>query len=81
MPKRTKNGVQEQDIIPMLKEISLKAHNRHIILLEALVCCQNPTLNPMQLFTAVELYLPEIRPDFVRCSRLEIYDEGKNVFR
>lgn len=81
VPKKTKNGVQDQDIVPMVEEISLKAENGHIILLEALVCCQNPTLNPMQLSAAVELRLPEMKPDFVKCSRLEIYDAGKNVFR
>ena len=42
---------------------------------------QNPTLNPLLLVTAIERYLPEYKPDFVQCRRLEVYDADGNVFR
>ena len=81
VPKRTKNGVQDQDIIPMIKSFSAGKWDDNTILLDCLVCCQNPTLNPMQLPLAIEMYLPEMKPDFVRCSRIEIFDDKKTIFR
>ena len=51
------------------------------VVIEAVVAAQNPTLNPLLLVTAIEKYLPEHKPDFVQCRRLEIYDADMNVFR
>ena len=52
-----------------------------VLVIEALVAAQNPTLNPLLLATAVETWLPEYRPDLVQCRRLEIYDAEMKVFR
>ena len=78
--KKGKNGVVEQDIISMIRffDLSLSADT---ITIDAVVCCQNPSLNPMQLPAAVERYLPELRPDFVKCSRLELLDQNGTIFR
>lgn len=81
VPKKTKNGIQDQDIIPMIKEFSLQQPDAHTLEIEALVCCQNPTLNPMQMVLAIEQNLPELKPDFAKCCRLEVYDVNKSVFR
>ncbi len=81
VPKKTKNGVQVQNIIPMLQNCSLNISDRHTIQIEAVVCCQNPTLNPMQLAVAIELYLPDYKADFVCCAREEIFDGNQSVFR
>lgn len=81
VPKKTKNGIQEQDIIPMIRRLECKQVDSHMLELHALVCCQNPTLNPMQLAAAIELYLPEMKPDFSKCRRVEIYDQTESVFR
>lgn len=78
--KRGKNGIVEQDIIPMLRSVAVKSES-HVITIEIVACCQNPTLNPMQLVAAVERYLPELKPDHARCRRLELYDTNENVFR
>ena len=78
--KKGKNGIVEQDIIPMIRRICVTG-DAQTVTLRALVCCQNPTLNPMQLPAAVEKYLPELKPDFARCSRLEVYDVNETVFR
>ena len=78
--KKGKNGIVEQDIIPMIKSFALSCKT-DTITIEALICCQNPTLNPMQLSAAVERYLPELRPDLVKYSRIELYDQNENVFR
>ena len=79
--KRNKNGITEQDIIPMIRRISVLQTDSHTILLNALVCCQNPTLNPMQLPAAVGMYLPEYTPDFAKCCRNEIYNMEESIFR
>lgn len=79
--KKTKSGLQEQDIVPMIKSIDVSQVNPQEIQMTALICCQNPALNPMQLPTAVIKYLPEMKPDFCRYCRIELYDSEKNIFR
>ena len=79
--KKGKNGLTEQNIIPMIHSLSVEQIHDQQIKIKALVCCQNPTLNPMQMAAAIELYLPRLKPDFVRCRRLEIYDTENKVFR
>ncbi len=79
--KKGKNGVSEQDIIPMIRRIRVNQDDSHTLSLRALVCCQNPTLNPMLLSAAISKYLPELAADFVRCRRVEIYDTNETVFR
>ena len=79
--KKTKNGIEEENIIPMIRRISVAKADENMIVIHALVCCQNPTLNPMQLNAAVTKYIPEIVPDFVKCRRIEIYDCNEMLFR
>ena len=79
--KKGKNGIAEQNIIPMIRNVAVVCGDAHTLQLRARVCCQNPTLNPMQLVAAVERYVPECRPDFAKCSRIEIYDTEENIFR
>ena len=79
--KRTKNGPKPENIIPLIKTLSIDAADDHVIEVHARVCCQNPALNPMQIAVAIEQYLPERKPDFVKCSRVEIYDTNETVFR
>ena len=80
--KKTKtNGIQDQNIIPMIKMLEIEQPDNKTLLLKARICCQNPTLNPMQLNGAIVRYLPELTPDFVKNERIEIYDVDGNVFR
>ena len=79
--KKGKNGPAEQDIVPMIRSVEVVVTADDTVELNALVCCQNPSLNPMQLAAAIERYLPQMKADFVRCSRVEIYDTNENVFR
>ena len=78
--KRTKRGMEEADIRPMLHRFSL-FEREHELVLRCTVSAQNPSLNPMLLVAAIERYLPELRPDFARCRRVEVYDAGGEVFR
>ncbi len=79
--KKSKNGIKEENIIPLIRRIAISAADENTLQLEALVCCQNPTLNPMQLSAAIEKYLPQYKADFVRCRRVEVYDINESVFR
>ena len=79
--KKTKSGIQDQDIIPMIRKLDVVRVDNHILQLQARICCQNPTLNPVQMIAAVNTYLPEFAPDFTKCSRVEIYDTQEEIFR
>lgn len=79
--KKSKNGTVEQNILPMILSLSAIRDNPQELSLSARICCQNPSLNPMQLSAAIGKYLPHLKPDYVRCCRLEIYDHNQEVFR
>jgi len=81
VPKRGKNGVQDQDIIPLVRSLCITRAGENEITLNAVIHCQNPSLNPMQLVSAIELYIPEMKPDFAKCRRVEIFDKDMKVFR
>ena len=81
VPKKSKNGPTEQDIIPMIKDLTVSATDGNTVALDALVCCQNPSLSPMQLSAAIEKYLPDMKPDFAKSRRIEIMDAERNIFR
>ncbi len=80
VPKKSKNGLQDQDIIPMIRKIRVELREKELWL-EACICCQNPSLNPMQLASAISKYLPALAPDFCRCKRMELFDTKENIFR
>lgn len=79
--KKSKNGTTQQDIIPMIRRLRVEQRDSNSLQLDATVCCQNPTLNPAQLAAAIELYLPDMKPDFTKCCRLEIFDGKERIFR
>lgn len=79
--KKGKNGVTQQDIIPMIRSMDIRRTDDNTICLNCRICCQNPTLNPMQICAATERYLPDMKPDFSKCTRLEVYDENNKIFR
>ena len=79
--KRGKNGMTQQDIIPMIRSMDVSSNGENILELRCRICCQNPTLNPMQICAAIDAYLPEMKPDFSKCKRMEIYDANNKIFR
>ena len=79
--KKGKNGIVDQDIIPMIRKIEILPISNQELRIHAIVCCQNPTLNPMQLAAAIETYLPECKADFVSCGRVEVFDTNETIFR
>ena len=79
--KKSKNGITEQDIIPMIRKIEVVMLDSNTLRLNAVVCCQNPSLNPMQLVAAIELYLPDCKPDHAVCCRNNLFDNNEKLFR
>ena len=78
--KRTKRGMEETDIRGLLEscEITFRPDG---LLLDCVVSAQNPPLNPILLVTAIERYLPALRPSFAKCRRIEMLDAAGEVFR
>lgn len=81
VPKKTKSGIQDQNVVEMIKNIAIIQKSDREVVINALICCQNPTLNPSQIALAIERYLPDHKPDFCKSSRVEIFDACNNVFR
>ena len=79
--KKGKNGITEQNIVPMIRELNVTECDSHELTLTALICCQNPTLNPALLVAAIGKYVPELTPDFSRICRREIYNTNNEIFR
>ena len=80
--KKTKsNGIQDQDILPMIRSLKVEQTDPQTLTVSARVCCQNPTLNPMQMVAAIERHAPELKPDFAKCCRVEVYDTEDKIFR
>ena len=79
--KKGKNGPTQQDLIPMIRSLEVKQADAHQLQIHALVCCQNPSLNPAQLVAAIQLYLPEYAPDFAKNCRLDLFTAEQKRFR
>lgn len=79
--KKGKNGIVQQDIIPMIRRFSFAQLDGETLVMDCVICCQNPTLNPNQIVAAIQNELPSFAPDFVRCRRLEIMNTQEMQFR
>ena len=77
--KRTKRkDLADVDIAPMIRRVEL-TEGEGMIRADVTVQAQNPGLNPQLLGKAIERYLPELTPDFIRVRRTAILDaEGKD---
>lgn len=79
--KKSKNGMKQQDVIPLLRSLKVNRVSDWEVEMIALHCCQNPALNPMQLSATIGKYLPALSPDYVRCVRQEIFNADETIFR
>ena len=79
--KKSKNGVKDENIIPMIRALEVSQPDSETVVLSARTCCQNPTLNPNQMVAAITKYLPELAPDFSVCRRVEVYNSEEKIFR
>ncbi len=78
--KKTKNGIQDQNIIPMIRNMDM-IEEPNLLIIDAVICCQNPTLNPAQITAAIGEYLPDLKPDFCTYRRIELYNSNHEIFR
>lgn len=79
--KKGKNGVTQQNISPLIRSLTVSRRSAGEVELEVVHCCQNPSLNPVQIAAAIAKYLPELAADYVRCCREEIYNDEERIFR
>ena len=79
--KRGKNGPVDQNIVPMIFDLEVNEISGQELELTARVCAQNPSLNPQLMVNAIEMELPDFRPDFTKISRREVIDPNGNIFR
>ena len=80
VPKKSKNGIQQQDIIPLIRDLHIMRADDKLII-DATVSCQNPSLNPMQIPAAISLFLPQYSPEHCAYERLEVLDVQGAAFR
>lgn len=81
LDKKSKNGITSQNIIPMIRSMNIDLANDRTVRMNAVICCQEPSLNPAQLSAAVSKYLPEYTPTYVKCRRRELLDVEEQIFR
>ena len=76
--KKTKSKeLVQQNIKEMICRCDISA-TEDAIVLDCVVCAQNPSLNPLQLAKAIAIYAPQAACDFASCHRLQFLDaEGK----
>ena len=79
--KKGKNGPVEQDIIPMIQSVELSRLSEQELMLECVVCAQNPSLNPAQIVAAIEANCPEYNPNFAKIRREEVLTSNGEIFR
>ena len=48
---------------------------------DCVISAQEPTVNPELLVKALEQLSPELKPDFAKFRRVELYDADMNLFR
>lgn len=81
VPKKTKNGIQDQNIVTMIHDFQIEQAGEKALTIRTLIACQNPTLNPAQIVLAIGKYLPELEPTNTFIGRLEVFDINKTIFR
>lgn len=78
--RRTKRGEGVLELAGNVRNFSFEATDTGVRL-ECVISAQEPTVNPELLVKALEQLAPEIKPDFAKFRRLEIYDADMAAFR
>ncbi len=79
--KKSKRGLAETDIRPMIREISFSAGEKGSVFADALISAAEPTLNPDLITAALITVSPDIAPDFASYERIEVFKHDFEVFR
>lgn len=78
--KKSKKGYTELDLMPMVYRWDAE-EGEHTVTLRLRLMAQNPGLNPALLLGTLWEGRPELKPDFARYHRNEIYGENGEIFR
>ena len=79
--KKTKSGsVVTQNLMEMLKDVSVSQTDENTLCMTCLISAQNPALNPARITDAMERELPALAPDFSVIHRLEALTEQGERF-
>ena len=81
IPKKTKRGMADLDIIPCISGIRFEAAGKNLLKMSAMISAQDPSLNPENIITAIKRDLPELAPDLTEFRRIEIYNGELSIFR
>ncbi len=79
--KKTKKGLAETDIRPMIRSMEVQRVSEQELLLDTVICAQEPSLNPQYLTKAIERHAPSCVPNFSWAHRVEVFDGEMQVFR
>ncbi len=78
--KKAKSGFTEVDLIPLIKSWNLEC-GRDTMTLDAVLCAQNPGLNPELIRSAFCERYPQYTPDFVSFHRRDVLSAEGESFR
>jgi len=79
--KKTKSGVSDTDIVPLIHKIQFSAINDDSIAVDAVISAQNPSLSPDSLINALSGDFSKLAPVHASFTRTEIFDENYKIFR
>lgn len=78
--RKTKRGEGVLNIAPHIRELQIEA-GEGVVMLEAVISVNEPTINPDLLVKALQQNAADIAPDFAKFKRLENYKETMEIFR
>lgn len=79
--KRSKRKEENVNISSGFTNVNIDDKDNKFLFYADCACSGQLVLNPVYLINAVELYEPDIKPDFVRIKRTEMLDKNFKVFR
>lgn len=78
--KKTKKGIADTNIAPMIKTIDF-TESGSCICVNAVLPVQNPALNPEYIIKAIKNYCPDALPKRYTFKREEVYNANMEIFR
>ncbi len=80
IPKKTKRGMRDTDILPLIRELRVLSCDAHTLLIQSVTSTGEASLNPDLLAKTVSSLLPELAPDFFRTRRLDVLQADGSPF-